>query len=422
MAGRVIASLVVAAAASVLTGAGPAAAGSIGYDATHTQTIDAGHSLNAVSCVPGTTTCVAANSQGNAFYATNVSATSAATWSSWSGPAGQSPSYAVECPTSTLCLLAAGTINGGGKVYRTTSLGGAFLLSFSPSFGVKAISCPSDSFCVSAQGNGWMRYSTDPSHATWGDIVSIGGGELQDVSCVSSSFCVEVDDHGNVHVATTNAGIIDESGDGWTATNVNGATGLRGVSCISTTSCLAVDGSGDVLHLTIDAGGAATVSRQAVDGADGLVAVDCTGATCAVADSHGGIFASTNTGADWTTRSSGGPGLTGVSCPSASLCAAVTTTGDVTTFTPESDVPPLVLTSGSPPAGAAEAPYEAEVVQAAGGAPPYQWSATGPAAGPRDRPGERPDLRHPDDRGVRAHALSTAGGHLHADHHGDRQP
>lgn len=378
---RTIACLTIAVAASAFSGAGPAAAGPIGYDATHTQTIDAGHSLNAVSCVPGTTTCVAANSQGNALYATNASANGPATWHSWSGP-GESPSYAVECPASTLCLLAAGTINGGGRMYRATLLGGTFLTSFTPGFGVNAVSCPSASFCVSAQGGGYMRYSTDPSHATWGNIVGIGSGELEDVSCLSSSFCVEVDDHGNLHVATTEDGLKDESGDGWIATNVNGTTGLRGVACITTTSCLAVDGGGDdVLNLAIAPNGGATATRQAIDGANGLVTIACTSTTCAAADTHGGIFASTNAGADWTTRSSGGAGVTSVSCASASLCAAVTTTGDVTTFDPASTVPPLVLTSGPLPAGAVEAPYEAEVVQAAGGTPPYHWSATGLAPG-----------------------------------------
>ncbi len=369
---RVIACLVVAAAASVLSGAGPAAAGPIGYDATHTQTIDAGHSLNGISCVPATTTCVVANSQGNALYATNVSATSAAAWTSWSGP-GVSPSYAVECPTSTLCLLAAGTINGGGKVYRTSSLGGAFLLSFSPSFGANALSCPSAAFCISAQGSGNIRFTNDPSHALTWTLTGVGGGDLEDVSCLSSSFCVEVDNHGNVHVATEE---ITEDYV-WTSTNVNGTTGLRGVACITTTSCIAVDGGGDVLNLTIAPDGTATATRQAIAGANGLVTVACTGTTCAVADTHGGIFASTNAGADWTTRSSGGAEVTSVSCASASLCAAVTTTGDVTTFDPATTTPPLVLTSGALPPGAVDAPYEAQVVQAAGGVAPYQWSATG---------------------------------------------
>ncbi|HST56232.1 MAG TPA: putative Ig domain-containing protein [Solirubrobacteraceae bacterium] len=369
---RVIACLLVAMAASMLNGAGPASAGSIGYDATHTQTIDAGHSLNAVSCVPGTTTCVAANSQGNAFYATNVSASAAATWSSWSGP-GVSPSYAVECPTSTLCLLAAGTINGGGKMYHATSLGGAFLASFSPSFGVNAVSCPSASFCASAQGEGNMRFSTTPSTSSPWTIVGLGGGDLEDVSCLSSSFCVEVDNRGNVHVATEE---ITEDYV-WTSTNVNGTTGLRGVSCVTTTSCFAVDGGSDVLILMISPSGGATATRQAIDGANGLVTVACTGTTCAAADTHGGIFASTNAGADWTTRYSGGAVVTSVSCASASLCAAVTTAGDITTFDPASTVPPLVLTSSPLPPGAVDDPYGAQVVQAAGGTPPYQWSATG---------------------------------------------
>ena len=372
MIGRVIACLVVAAAASVLSGAGPAAAGPIGYDETHTQTIDAGHSLNGVSCVPATTTCVAANSQGNALYATTVSATSAATWTPWSGPAGQSPSYAIECPTSTLCMLAAGTINGGGKMYHATSLGGAFVFSFSPGFGVHAISCPSASFCATAQGGAQMRFSSAPTGNEW-TIAATTGGELEDVSCLSSSFCVEVDDRGNVHVATEQ--LVDDYE--WTATNVNGTTGLRGVACISTTSCLAVDGGGDVLDLTIAPDGTATVTRQAIDGANGLITIACTGTTCAAADTHGGIFASTDAGADWTTRSSGGAGLTSVSCASASLCAAVTTTGDITSFNPATTTPPLVLTSGSLPPGAVDTPYEAQIVQAAGGVPPYQWSATG---------------------------------------------
>jgi hypothetical protein len=372
---RVFACLTIAVTTTALSGAGPAAAGPIGYDATHTQTIDAGHSLNAVSCVPGTTTCVAANSQGNALYATNANANAPATWSSWSGPAGESPSYAIECPTSTLCMLAAGTINGGGKMYHATSLGGAFQFSFSPGFGVNAISCPSASFCATAQGGGQMRFSSAPSGNQW--TIAATTGELEDVSCLSSSFCVEVDDRGDVHVATEE--LVDDYE--WTSTNVNGTTGLRGVACITTTSCLAVDGGGDVLDLTIAPDGGATAIRQAIDGASGLVTIACTGATCAAADTHGGIFASTNAGADWTTRSSGGGGVTSVSCASASLCAAVATTGDVTTFDPASTVPPLVLTSGSLPAGAVEVPYEAEVVQAAGGTPPYHWSATGLAPG-----------------------------------------
>ena len=75
--------------------------------ASYSQKIDSGNSLNAVSCVPGTTDCVVSDSAGKALYATNVSASSAATWNTWSGPSEQSPSQAVDCPT-TLALHARG--------------------------------------------------------------------------------------------------------------------------------------------------------------------------------------------------------------------------------------------------------------------------------------------------------------------------
>ncbi len=365
---RIVACLVAAATVSALSSAGPASAD------TYTQPIDAGNSLNAVSCVPGTATCVAANSEGDAFYATNVSATSAGTWNFWSGP-GPSPSYALECPSATLCVLAAGEVSGGGgNVYRVSSLGGTFLSSFKPANGVGAFSCPSTSFCVSAnEGDGFIRYSTKPSGTAW-TAVSIGTGAMKDVSCLSSSFCAVVDDSGNVHVATTEQGVKEVAG--WTSINVNGTTALRGVACSSIASCIAVDGSGEVLSLTIGSNGEATASRQVIDDAKELVAVSCMGATCATVDGKGAIFSSTDAGADWTRRYGGGAPFTSVSCASASLCAAAMTSGNITTFDPSAIVAPLLVTSSSLPAGTAGTPYEAQV-EATGGTPLYRWSATG---------------------------------------------
>jgi Putative Ig domain len=365
---RIVTCLVAAATVSALGNAGPAGA------ATYTQAIDPGNSLNAVSCVPGTTTCVAANSQGDALYATDVSATSAATWSSWSGP-GPSPSEAVECPITTLCLLAAGEVSGGGgNLYRATTLGGAFLTSFLPANGVGAISCPSASFCVTAnRGGGFIRYSTNPSKPSWTAEI-IGTGAMKGVHCLSSSFCAVVDDSGNLHVATTEQGIKEAAG--WTLTNVNGTTALRGIACSSTISCVAVDGTGEVLNLTIGSNGEATATKQVINGAKELTAVSCTSQTCATVDGNGAIFSSTDAGADWTMRYGGGAPFTSVSCASASLCAAVTTRGNITTFDPSAIVAPLLITSSSLPAGAAGTPYEAQV-EATGGTPPYRWSATG---------------------------------------------
>ncbi len=135
-----------------------------------TQSIDSGYSLNAVSCISGTTDCVASDSKGKAFYATNVSSTSNGTWNTWAGP-GASPSEAIDCVTTSLCLMAAGSDSGeGGNMYYAKSLGGSWTEAFSPNDGVDAISCASSSFCVAGQdeaGEGFFHYSTNPPSSSW---------------------------------------------------------------------------------------------------------------------------------------------------------------------------------------------------------------------------------------------------------------
>jgi hypothetical protein len=162
----IVVCLVVAAGVSCTNSASPALAASVGYDETHTQGIDIGNSLNAISCVPATTICVAADSNGDALYATDVSIASNATWSPWNGPNEQSPAEAVACPSTTLCVLADGAVSGGGgNVYRASSLGGTFLTSFTPANGVNAISCPTTSFCIATEEGEGL-----PLHQLFGPI------------------------------------------------------------------------------------------------------------------------------------------------------------------------------------------------------------------------------------------------------------
>ncbi|HEX6152993.1 MAG TPA: hypothetical protein VFZ19_05660, partial [Solirubrobacterales bacterium] len=269
---------------------------------------------------------------GNALYSTGVSASATASWTAWTGP-GVSPAHDVACPTTTLCLLAAGTVEGGGgNLYRATSLGGSFLTSFKPAQGVGAISCPSSTFCVTAlEGGGFIRYSTNPSGILW-TAVAIGSGAMKDVHCLSNAFCAVVDAAGNVRVATSEAK-VKEAG-GWTATSVNGGVALRSVACSSTTSCIAVDGNKEVLNLTIAAGGGATVSTQTLAGAGELSDVTCTGTTCVATDEQGGVFTSSNSGTSWDEQFQARGKLTSVSCASSALCAGTTDGGDVIKFDP----------------------------------------------------------------------------------------
>jgi alpha-tubulin suppressor-like RCC1 family protein len=296
-----------------------------------TQTIDSGHSLNVVACVPGTTDCVAGDSPGNAFYAEKASATGSATWKSWTGP-GVGASHALACPTTTLCLLAAGEQENGGNLYYATTLGGSWSLAYGPVYGVHTISCPSTSFCVDGQdGQGYFRYSTTPGSSSW-TLEQQGSNSMNGVSCLSSSFCGMVDSAGNLYVATSTTQIESSS---WTLTNVDGSNALNGVACTSTTSCLAVDGIGNVLKLAISGGGTATTTKLNIDSTNSLTGITCTtGSTCAAVDNVGNVFVSTNSGGNWTKQYSIGTKQTGVSCASVSLCVATGSTGAVTTFNP----------------------------------------------------------------------------------------
>ncbi len=216
------------------------------HSASRTQLVDGASAINAVSCIPNSTSCVVGDSKGSAFYASNVSATGAASWKAWTGP-GTAPSEALACPTSSMCLMAAGEKSGyGGNLYYATSLGGAWTLAYSPSYGVDAISCTSASFCADGQnGFGYFRWSTAPASSAW-ELQEQGTAAMKGISCLSASFCAIADSKGSVHVATSETQLKSSS---WTETSVDGTTALNGIACISTSSCVAVDSAGNVLNL-----------------------------------------------------------------------------------------------------------------------------------------------------------------------------
>ncbi len=325
---------------------------------SHTQSIDPGNSLNAVSCVPQTTDCVASDSEGNAFYATNMSTSTDGTWTPWTGPAGTKPSQAVACPSSSLCVLADGeSAEEGGNLYYAISLGGAWTEAFEPAFGVDSVSCASASFCVDGQAEGIIRYTTNPASEAWetpGVMEPIGSGVMSGVDCLTASFCAVVDNTGNVYIADTEAKIKEPAG--WKSTDVDGTTALHGIACTSSTSCVAVDGEGNVLDLAINGSGEATVTKNDIDGTNALTSVTCTEElVCVAVDSAGNVFVSTDGGTTWNGQLALGTDLTSVSCASTALCVTADTAGNVTAFaSPASPLTVFITGEGevtSTPAG-----------------------------------------------------------------------
>jgi hypothetical protein len=297
-----------------------------------TQTIDSPNSIKAISCIPATTDCVVTDSTGKALYATNVSATGESTWKAWTGPSGASPSQAVVCPSTALCLIADGKEAAGGKLYSATSLGGTFTEAYNPVYGVDAISCVSSSLCVTGQdGEGYFRYATSPASTSW-TLEQQGTAAMKAVSCLSTGICAIVDSQGKAHIATTTSQIESST---WKETNIDGTTALTGVACTSTTSCIAVDGAGYVLNLTVESSGAAKATKNHLDGTNALTAVTCSGASCEAVDNVGNVFESANSGSSWSKAYALSDNLTSVSCASTKLCVTADTTGHVTAFRPE---------------------------------------------------------------------------------------
>ncbi|MGA8352793.1 MAG: hypothetical protein WB698_01320 [Solirubrobacteraceae bacterium] len=376
--------------------------GFVGYN----ETADSGSAINAVSCSPASSDCVLSDSKGNAKYATNVSSKATATWSSWTGP-GVSPSEAVDCPTSGLCLLAAGSGDeGAGNLYYATSLGGAWSEAYSPSYGVDAIACISSSLCVDGQdGDGYLRASTKPASTSW-SLTSQGSAKMNAAACLSSSFCALADSAGRVHVAVSAAKI--ESGT-WTETDVDGSNALKGVACVSKTSCIAVDGGGNVLLLTINSetGAVTSTAKSDIDGSNALTAISCSGSTCAAVDSKGNVFVTTNGGSSWSKAWELGGDLTSVSCASSTLCLTAGTSGQVTAFNPSEEIKEEEGAQQTPQAGST---IEYNVAVEGAGAPYVMSHSEVEKWGQKDYPAEAAEVfpeEHPQGWPANGHTGAT---------------
>jgi hypothetical protein len=230
------------------------------------------HALLAVSCAPGTTSCVAVGDTGAI-----TETASAQTLSTWSAA------------TST-------------DTHNLTS-----------------VSCPTTSFCLAVDASGGAISSTNGG-SSWTSVGTIdAGNDLVGVSCASNALCVAVDAAGNLLVSTT-----PTSGGSWSVA-YSDAVGLTGVSCSSSGTCVAVDSSG----YAIASAPASTTSTWSVTrvSSHGLTSVSCTtGAFCIAGDSHGDIYESDNpasTPPSWSGSTPDASGLTAVSCVADGLCAAV---------------------------------------------------------------------------------------------------
>ncbi len=331
-----------------------------------------GGSLAAVAC-SATTACATAG-----FAENNVSGVRTAMFQSWDGTAWagvalQSPLgvqgdslSAVSCPTSNACTAVGGFRNTAGRFVSLAERwdGATWAVQSTPNPSgetvsrLSGVSCPSASTCI-AVGTTFGGKHPAPLAEQWDGtkwvIQSLpspnsNAPELSAISCASAASCIAVGAYsgsGGYHTPFAE----QWNGTAWTLHTLSIPPGavsaqLNGVSCTSANACVAVgssydSNSGTTATLAVKWDGTAW-SVQATPGAAGygvnvLNALFCSSATNCEAVGYSSAnypnqvtLAERWNGSSWSIQSTPTPSsflarLSGISCPSATLCDAVGT-------------------------------------------------------------------------------------------------
>ncbi len=209
------------------------------------------------------------------------------------------------------------------------------------SIGITGMSCPSTSLCVGVDGDGIVLSSTHPASGRPWRLVHLNAPVLTAISCPTAKMCIAGDPVGDIWASASPTGgaagwrrsVVDPTGDGFTA-----------VSCASTTLCVAVDDTaGEAFVSTHPMAGATAWKRTVLEPfdtnlhnpADGVAinAISCpTASLCVAVDSAGQVLTSTDPAAlpaTWSRDLLDPHALTGVSCQPGGSCVAVGVDGSV---------------------------------------------------------------------------------------------
>jgi hypothetical protein len=312
--------------------------------------------LTGISC-PSTTVCVAVDAVGNVVTSTDPGAGEASAWTSATVD-GSNPLTGVSCPTTTLCVAvdAAGNVvtstdpTGGASAWQVAHVGMV----------LTGVSCTTTSLCVAVGLGGQAVTSTDPTGGAgaWTAADIDAGNSLTGISCPSSGLCVAVDAEGQILSS------IDPSGGAaaWTSALIAGTPAFVGVSCPAVSLCVAAGNESNttgVLPGSGFQGSHAIVSTDPTGGASawstanvgpGILpasSVACASVSLCVLSATGEAIVSTDPAggqAGWpqtlAPSSFIGSSASGLSCPSAALCAGVTDEGAILTSTSPASATP----------------------------------------------------------------------------------
>jgi hypothetical protein len=231
-----------------------------------------------------------------------------------------------------------------------------------------AVSCASTSFCAAVDLDGYFTYTTNPTATspTWSTPVDVdGANELYGISCPSSSICVAVDWNGDAVYLLNPTGTLKTY-----VQSVDTDWQLAAISCPSTGMCVAVDKGGNAEVTTALASCTTTTcapawteetkidtTQASATPPSALTGIDCPTTTLCVAVDYIGdtMIASNPETTPWKTTASvsGANALTGVGCDAALACIAIDSGGDgevddsLTATTPSWSAPQTIVPSGA---------------------------------------------------------------------------
>jgi hypothetical protein len=232
----------------------------------------------------------------------------------------------LACPSLSLCVAT----DVAGNILSTTTPADLTqpwsVAAADPGERLGHVACPSIALCVAVGNDGQVITSIDPGGraSAWTPTTIDGYNSFTDISC-TGILCVAVDDVGQAFAS------IAPAAGAWTGADIDPTAGLVGVSCPSVTLCVAIDSNGYVLSSTDPTGGAnawsvtARLDSNTID--NPMQAISCpTIALCVVIEYDGDAIVSTDpTGgvAAWTTTTADPFGYdSALTCQSASLCLA----------------------------------------------------------------------------------------------------
>ena len=233
----------------------------------------------------------------------------------WGAPESVDPPHgeisSISCATQTFCALV--DYHGYAQTYDGANWGTRTPVN-TPS-ALNAVSCATATFCVAVGGNVATAYDG----TTWAAPAAVDAQTLDAVSCPTTTFCVAADRSGRV---------LTFDGSVWSAPTAVDNYGIQAVSCPTTTFCAADDGG---RIMTFDGSAWSAPKVVYTSAPSGVIfGLSCASASFCAAVDYGGNAVTYN-GTTWTDANPTSNPLIGVSCPTTSFCMATDAEGNAYT-------------------------------------------------------------------------------------------